>query len=344
MRDTDSQLENALARLEAAVDRSLAIPITVQLRGALEYGIATGEIPSGAQLPSVRAFAARLKVSPVTISNVYAALRSTGLIEGRVGSGSYVTDGASAVDGIQDSHRVLQVQIDELVATAAEMGIGPTELAFRIASAKVSARRSMRILMLGIFQEATDYYASVLRGHLPSRDEVIATTFDALAQAPMPDVDVVATPKNMRAEAVAIYPDTPVVGMTFIPTEQTRIELARVAPDARVSIVSYFPEFLTLMRAGIMRFAPHVSNAEAAVWNDPDIDAVLSRCDVMVHATGADALRQRLKSGQTAIEYRHTPDPHAIRGELLPVVEAQRNRTINRDGSGEDSRKQLVRN
>ncbi len=342
MSDSDALLRNLLAHLEAAIDRDLAVPVTVQLRGLLEYGIATGDIPAGTQLPSVRALAARLKVSPVTVSNAYAALRVAGLIEGRVGAGSFVTHGAGLSKSEMDVHRLLQAQIDDLVEAAQAIGIDRRELALRVANAR-GRRRSLRILMLGIFREATESYAAVLRGHLQPRDEVVAATLDEARDALPEGIDLVATPLNVRAEAVRLFPDVPVIGMTFIPTEQTRIELARIAPEGRVAIVSYFAEFLGLMRAGILRFAPHVSQSEACLWDAPDIDAVLSRCDVLIHATGAERLRERLQPHQMAIEYRHTPDPHAIRTELLPAIEARREAPHRKETDGEDRRQQLVR-
>ncbi len=97
------------------------------------------------------------------------------------------------------------------------------------------------------------------------------------------------TPLNVRAEAQRLFPDVPVVGMTFIPTETTRIELARIAPEARVAVVSYFAEFLALMRAGILRFAPHVSATDACLWDAPEIDEVLDRCEVLIFATARKA-------------------------------------------------------
>ncbi|WP_062016362.1 GntR family transcriptional regulator [Aureimonas sp. AU4] len=342
MSEADPQAQ-VMARIAAAVDRALAVPVTVQLRGALEYGIASGLIPAGSQLPSVRALAAHLKVSPVTVSNAYAALRASGLIEGRVGAGSFVTPGASPTESELDVHRLLQSRIEDLVEAAEAIGLDRRELAMRVANAR-GRRRSLRILMLGIFPEATESYAAILRSHLPARDEVVAATLAQTREALPEGIDLVVTPRNVQAEAQRLFPAVPVVGMTFIPTEQTRIELARIAPEARVAIVSYFADFLALMRAGILRFAPHVSASEACLWDAPEVDAVLARCDVLIYATGAERLRERLHAGQGAIEYRHTPDPHAIRAELLPAVEARREApTPTKDTSGEDSRQQLVR-
>ena len=49
-------------RIIEAMDRKSSVSLSVQLRGALEFGIASGELPADARLPSVRALAARLGI------------------------------------------------------------------------------------------------------------------------------------------------------------------------------------------------------------------------------------------------------------------------------------------
>ena len=54
--------------------------------------IATGELAPGERLPTVRALAAELGVSPATVSHAWQTLASAGLITSRGRSGSYVRD------------------------------------------------------------------------------------------------------------------------------------------------------------------------------------------------------------------------------------------------------------
>ena len=76
------------------LDRSLPIPVGVQLRGQIEYGIACGEIERGGQLPSVRELSSTLGIAPATVSQVYKELLQEGLIETLAGKGTYVIDTA----------------------------------------------------------------------------------------------------------------------------------------------------------------------------------------------------------------------------------------------------------
>ena len=322
MSDKQAKFERAMDRIVQAMDRSSSVSLSVQLRGALEFGIASGELPSDARLPSVRALAARMKISPVTVSNVYAALQSSGLVEGRVGSGTFVSGGGSrAHDG---RFRQLDQQIAELLSLAKSCGVSASELAVRISMASSASPRPLRILMVGNFIDATRAYADELRKHLPEGDEIDAAVLDEIAPNPPKDIDLIIAPKTLLSKTREILPNVEVLGLTLIPNEATRVALASIPPDAKTLAYSYFPGFVTIMKAGILRFAPHVTQLTMKVRDENGLSSAMREADVVIYATGADYLRGALRPEQTAFEYRHTPDVHAIRSEILPAIETCR--------------------
>src|SRR3546814_11458126 len=72
------------------IDRELPVPLGVQVRGMIEYGISCGELATGERLPSVRELADALNVAPMTVAQVYRDLRDSGLIHTRQGLGTVV--------------------------------------------------------------------------------------------------------------------------------------------------------------------------------------------------------------------------------------------------------------
>ena len=81
------------------------VPPFEQARAQIAAKIATGKLPSGARLPTVRALAAQLGVAVNTVARVYKELEADGLVvtEGRRGThvsstsaGSDVRDTAAA--------------------------------------------------------------------------------------------------------------------------------------------------------------------------------------------------------------------------------------------------------
>lgn len=318
-----SVLDAALSRIATAIDHSSSIPISVQLRGALEYGIATGDIPPGSRLPSVRKLASSLGLSPVTVSNVFAALQDRGQIEGRIGSGTFVTDRGLPCTIGAGRVAAFERQVADLIAAGRDLGLSAQDVAFRVTMAGNTPPRALRILVLGTFSNATSAYAADLKAYLRDRDTITCWTVDRPDPAPT-DVDLVFCPRTLSRQAESLFPGIPQVSMILIPNEATRVALAGIPPDARVLVVSYFDDFLTVLKAGVARFAPHVQRVTAVPRGVADLDGLMAACDVMIHATGAEYLRDRLRPDQSGVEYRHTPDSHTVQTQLLPALDSLR--------------------
>jgi len=303
--------------MKLSVDRDLPVPLGVQLRGLIEYGIACGELLPGARLPSVRELADEAGVAPMTVSQVYRELKDGGLIEARSGLGTFVSDNGGPAVGLDPRLAALQRRLDGVIEDALALGLGPGELATMIAarfSRRSQARgAARRIVMVGLFDEATRDYARAIAERLDGLAAVVSTTVDALdragARALCEDADLVVTFANQRRAVAARLPAADVTTISFIPAEETRRALAGIDPLAQLGVISLVPEFLSIMKRGVHRFAPHVRSMRAAVVDTEALDGVLSWSDVVVIATGAESIAQRLRAGQRAIAYRHIPDP-----------------------------------
>ena len=74
-------------------------PIYTQLVGQLQQDIASGALPPGERLPSVRDLAAELGVNPNTVQRALQELERTGLIVTQRTSGRFVTEDTAAIAG-----------------------------------------------------------------------------------------------------------------------------------------------------------------------------------------------------------------------------------------------------
>ncbi|MFC4170770.1 GntR family transcriptional regulator [Microvirga sp. GCM10011540] len=326
--------DRILARLANALDRTLPVPLGIQLRGLIEFGIALGELPTGQRLPSVRELAERAGIANMTVATVYRELREAGLIESRPGAGTYVGDGHIS-DGVRTTAmRKIQQRIEALFEEAEQLGLAPTVVSSLVnarAARGRTATRPVRLVMVGNFVDTTQQYADRIQDYLGAGDTIAVTTVDALQAGdafPQP-CDVCITLAHRRSEVEHLVPTgIPVVGLSFIPAEETRKLLAAIDPMARVGIVSIFPTFMALMKPGVLRFAPHVSEVDVRLITAPDFEAFLGSVDVAIYASGAEAkVKAFLPPGRQAIEFRYVPDPHAIRQSLLPVIERLRSAT-----------------
>ena len=76
-----------------ATDRS---PVYLQIERAIRASIATGRLPKGAQLPTVRQLAVNLRVNANTVAKVYSELERSGVVETRRGVGTFVAEASRA--------------------------------------------------------------------------------------------------------------------------------------------------------------------------------------------------------------------------------------------------------
>ena len=67
-----------------------ARPISRQIVDGVRMKVATGDLPLGAQLPSVRGLAQQLGINPNTVAKAYAELTAEGWLESRQGLGLFV--------------------------------------------------------------------------------------------------------------------------------------------------------------------------------------------------------------------------------------------------------------
>jgi GntR family transcriptional regulator len=105
------------------ISQTDARPMYLQIMEQIRARIAAGDWPAGKELPSIRALAAALKVSVITIKRAYLDLENEGVIVTRHGKGSFVAD----VNGL--AGELKEAKLDEHLAEAAHIGrqLGLTE-------------------------------------------------------------------------------------------------------------------------------------------------------------------------------------------------------------------------
>lgn len=106
-----------------SISQTDARPMYLQILEQIRARIAAGDWAPGKELPSIRALAAGLNVSVITIKRAYLDLESEGVIVTRHGKGSFVAD----VNGL--AGELKEEQLAEHLEQAVEIGqlLGLTE-------------------------------------------------------------------------------------------------------------------------------------------------------------------------------------------------------------------------
>jgi DNA-binding transcriptional regulator YhcF (GntR family) len=108
-----------------SIDRSLEVPITVQLAWSLRARIDDGTLAPGRRLPGLRELADALGVNVNTVRAVYQRIEREGLIESRQGSGTFVSRALAPAGGPASAGRIAAAAARRAHAS----GVDPREVA-----------------------------------------------------------------------------------------------------------------------------------------------------------------------------------------------------------------------
>lgn len=104
------------------LDFSLDTPIYQQIRNEIVRGIASGSLPPGGQMPSIRALAESLGVNMMTVNKAYALLKQEGYLKADRRAGTVVAGTAGAAGVLPDATRAaLELAVAEARAAGAPL-------------------------------------------------------------------------------------------------------------------------------------------------------------------------------------------------------------------------------
>lgn len=108
------------------VDTSSATPIWCQIEDGVRRQVASGRLPVGTPVPSVRELARSLRINPATVSKAYRRLTEAGLLTVRRGEGTFVAE-VSAGERAEERRRLLADGAAAFARTARSVGADRNE-------------------------------------------------------------------------------------------------------------------------------------------------------------------------------------------------------------------------
>ena len=102
-------------------------PIGRQIVDAVRMKIATGELGTGDQLPSVCGLAQQLAINPNTVVRAYRELEIRGMIETQQGTGTFIAHKKVKQDEVERQRRLTQI-VTEFVARDGSAGFTVADL------------------------------------------------------------------------------------------------------------------------------------------------------------------------------------------------------------------------
>ena len=109
------------------LNNSSMVPIYEQLMDQIKAAVINGEIRGGDALPSVRAFAAELRISALTVKKAYDRLEEEGFVVTVHGKGSYIAETDPAL-AAETRKMEAEKQLDEAISKALSSGMSKEEV------------------------------------------------------------------------------------------------------------------------------------------------------------------------------------------------------------------------
>ena len=113
--------------IEFGLDVKSGVPFHRQIVDQIKYGIASGRLLPGEQLPTVRELAVHLQVNPNTVRKGYSELEILGILDTQQGTGTFV--GRREVEIAEnEKERMLDQICSELIARGNQYGFTLEEI------------------------------------------------------------------------------------------------------------------------------------------------------------------------------------------------------------------------
>lgn len=109
------------------LDPRSGVPFYRQIIDQIRYGIASGRLKVGDQLPTVRALAVELRVNLNTVSKAYKELEIQDILETQQGTGTFIAPTPVRISTKERRARLKEI-CQEFLTTAASYGITRKEL------------------------------------------------------------------------------------------------------------------------------------------------------------------------------------------------------------------------
>lgn len=312
------------------LERDLPIPLHIQLKGQIEYGIMEGRLPAGAQLPSVRNLSAELGIAPMTVVRVYHELKRQGLIDTRAGDCTFVVDLSDA--NLEQSHtQELSGLLNRAIEDALAKGFSPEEIrsvmALRLGQ-ELNQSLPRQLAVVGNFARVTRLYARDIERilyNIPVAVEPLTITElrqgDQDVWKRIENSELVITVPNRVKEVKSLldHYDKRVISVAFVLSETARQRIASL-PSVALGVIATFPEYLQSMLEGIAACRSIEGAPLSAVLEDePRVHEVLAQAGAVVYASGSERILDWLPAGVETAEYLHTPEPTSVE-RLRPLL------------------------
>lgn len=109
------------------LDPKAGVPYYRQIIDQIKFGIASGNLKAGEQLPTVRALAVELKINLNTVTKAYKELEIQNILETQQGTGTFIGKDSITLP-VKEKSKKLQSICNEFLTIASSYGFSKDDL------------------------------------------------------------------------------------------------------------------------------------------------------------------------------------------------------------------------
>lgn len=325
-----------------SISHQTGIPIYVQLQNQIKDLVRRGIWEQGVQLPTERDLAEQMNISRNTVSMAYKQLESEGIVRRRQGSGTFICVSADELAvGAASKTQVLKL-VDLAIGEAIQLGFSIEDFT-AIVSLRVRQRKEMlsrlQVAFIECNREQLDYFAHELElGSGIAIHPILLEDFQRRSAKNLRDLqqmDLVVTTFYHLDEIKDAFGSQapPLLGIALEPVVSSIVQIARIASDQRIPVVSISKTFAesivnVLEQAGLV-FAdmPLITTR-----NPAELLQAIAEAPVVISSPGRKKdVKQAVDRNTKIIEFVFRPDASSIR-TLQATLLGIRNKSSDRVG------------
>lgn len=120
-------IQKGKCMIDFKLDPKSGVPYYRQIIDQIRYGVASGRLNVGEQLPTVRALAVQLKVNLNTVSKAYRELEIQSLLETQQGTGTFIGSVDIKISDSESQNKLADI-CTEFLSIASTYGFGIEEI------------------------------------------------------------------------------------------------------------------------------------------------------------------------------------------------------------------------
>ena len=326
------------------LDRDSGIPLYIQIKESLRKRLASAPEDSAALLPPQRELAESLGVSRNTVSMAYAELEREGLVASHVGKGTLVVSPAKRLESRNLRERLARA-IEHAAEEALSMGFTIEQFTEAVDGFLRDRQRRLRhiqVIFVECNREQLEYFSQHL--NLDVGVEVTPILLSDIKKNPpemmkrLGAADLVVTSFYHIEELEKLIPEEgpALVGVNLQPEMSTIVKIARIAPDARVGLVSASKRFLVEIRDTMEHMNVEGSRISEFVGEDRKaLKDFIDGVDALVVSPSRRKEVETLAGDKPVAEFLFVPDKGSVNNIRISLFELKRKRKEELGGDEE---------